>query len=699
MQRTKGVSQVCSATVGQGVDLNAITPSAESPITLADRDFLSDCRNEPVRTKLYGEKFQPLTARQNLVNSPSLLKQYYETTATIQSASVDQEAMFKTTDVVGTLETRPNLAFHLHTSGQGHEGSQLNKQVLQTKEKTPQTDEYGFIASRKSLAANLHALCERDETAALTFNKLRILQNVKPQDDSQAATVTTFHTNTHIQTPAARHRDEEPRRRASCPKRKQEPRGEDQILGATPTSSTAERLSSGLGPASAHVEATSGKNSTRYSNTFSHTALSQDTGGWDVNLPSGPSNDQIPNQSLNAPILPRTPNGNSSETPLAQTHYSRIAVAKLKEQLEALVRNSSVCNLPNLYDSHDGGVYDTVAVQGITVWFREFNSRTQSLLAQARKPLGRRVKIAILDTGIDLTHPDFSKLDEDHPEYGIYKDRVKGCQSFVSSKTEDGDSSGHGTHSAALLLKLAPKANVYVARVVETGSAYAYPEVVAKAIMHATDEWKVDIIMMSFGWHRYHPCVEQAIDHASSRQVIICAAASNNGANRTVAFPANYPPVICVHSANGWGRISHFTAPPLSIGPNFAVVGEAVSSTWPGEEYGKRRWGTSTATPIMAAIVALVLEFINQKPVKTSHDGRLKTALGMKQVLLAMSLPEQSYSLVMPWKLLDARVGRARVESRILDCLEELFGPEGPEQDHLSDAMESEKAQPQAIGT
>lgn len=201
--------------------------------------------------------------------------------------------------------------------------------------------------------------------------------------------------------------------------------------------------------------------------------------------------------------------------------------------------------------------------------------------------------------------------------------------------------------------------------------------------MHAAGEWRVNIITMSFGWSRYHPCVEKAIDHASSRQVILCAAASNDGSNKAVAFPANYFPVICVHSATGWGRLSHFTPLPLSIGHKCAVIGEAVSSTWPGAEQEKRKWGTSTSTPILAAIVALMLEFIHQKPIKTAHDRRLQTPNGMTQILLAMSQQEQKYHVVMPWTLLDSRVGRVRVESRILDRLDELFGLESPEHDLL----------------
>ncbi len=64
-----------------------------------------------------------------------------------------------------------------------------------------------------------------------------------------------------------------------------------------------------------------------------------------------------------------------------------------------------------------------------------------------------------------MTHPDLDKVDRDHPEYGIPQERVE-WRSFVNSEG-DHDDDGHGTHSAALLLKLAPKAKIFVARVVE----------------------------------------------------------------------------------------------------------------------------------------------------------------------------------------------------------------------------------------
>ncbi|MCJ1394518.1 hypothetical protein MMC18_007397 [Xylographa bjoerkii] len=222
-------------------------------------------------------------------------------------------------------------------------------------------------------------------------------------------------------------------------------------------------------------------------------------------------------------------------------------------------------------------------VLGTKVWFELFDIETQSFLAEDRKPMGRKVKIAILDTGIDLEHPQFSNPDIVYLEHGIPRDRVKGCKSFVTNEDADTDDCGHGTHSVALLLIIARKADIYVARIVKDHRSWLDPEVVSKAIACAADEWQVDIITMSLGWPRYYPCGEKAIDHALSRQVMLCAAAIDDGANMEVAFPANYPPVICIPSANGWGKPSDLTPIPLDVGPSFAIIGEAVrsSSAWP----------------------------------------------------------------------------------------------------------------------
>ncbi len=201
----------------------------------------------------------------------------------------------------------------------------------------------------------------------------------------------------------------------------------------------------------------------------------------------------------------------------------------------------------------------------------------------------------------------------------------------------------------------------------------------SQAIRHATMKWKVDIITMSFGWPCWHKCVEEAIQVASDHNIILFAAASNNGSNQPVVFPANYRSVICVHSTTGFGNPSQFTPLPLSGSHNFAVIGEAVSSSWPnfrGEGREMRRSGTSTSTPILAAIAALVLEFVNQMPFPAPQELRLRSAQGMSQVLLAMSDSRSGYMVVKPWKILDSQFEHSWVQTRISLSLIELFGPE-----------------------
>jgi subtilisin family serine protease len=73
-----------------------------------------------------------------------------------------------------------------------------------------------------------------------------------------------------------------------------------------------------------------------------------------------------------------------------------------------------------------------------------------------------RVKIAILDTGLDLTHPDMA--DESKDGRLQYYD-------FVDNSATIKDLDGHGTHCTSILAKLAPNAEIFVARVFQKSRA------------------------------------------------------------------------------------------------------------------------------------------------------------------------------------------------------------------------------------
>jgi subtilisin family serine protease len=77
------------------------------------------------------------------------------------------------------------------------------------------------------------------------------------------------------------------------------------------------------------------------------------------------------------------------------------------------------------------------------------------------------IKIAVLDTGVDVTH-SFIKGAMKKPQ------RIKTTRSFVDGVKDTQDSHGHGTHVAALLLKVAPDAHLYIARVASGGKIPAH---------------------------------------------------------------------------------------------------------------------------------------------------------------------------------------------------------------------------------
>jgi subtilisin family serine protease len=83
-----------------------------------------------------------------------------------------------------------------------------------------------------------------------------------------------------------------------------------------------------------------------------------------------------------------------------------------------------------------------------------------------------RVKLAVLDTGADLTHQDFIEA--------IAKRLIKHYD-FIENTPNMVDLVGHGTHCASQILKLAPNTELYIGRVFQSNQAdLASPGILAK---------------------------------------------------------------------------------------------------------------------------------------------------------------------------------------------------------------------------
>ncbi|CZR51368.1 uncharacterized protein PAC_01243 [Phialocephala subalpina] len=284
-----------------------------------------------------------------------------------------------------------------------------------------------------------------------------------------------------------------------------------------------------------------------------------------------------------------------------------------------------------------------------------------------------RVKIAVLDTGADLSHPDII----DATQRGLVK-----YYDFVKNESSMSDLDGHGTHCTSLLLKFAPNAEIHIGRVFQRSHAPSSSlATLANAIKYATETWNVDIISISLGFPDVDADVMREIKTAAAKPVLIFASAANNTVHERnpIRFPAQMKEVFCIFSADMNSIASAFNPIPRYDRDNFMFPGENIEGAWPldlagvspeaetrkGRTY-RRLSGTSCATPIAAAVAAGVLEFAWQgRETKIRRVEMLKHFDGMKDVFLEMldryKPGDGCYHYVKPWKVITTQLPKVDI--------------------------------------
>jgi subtilisin family serine protease len=210
---------------------------------------------------------------------------------------------------------------------------------------------------------------------------------------------------------------------------------------------------------------------------------------------------------------------------------------------------------------------------------------------------GDPVKVGVIDTGIDLSHPDL-------------KDNIQGGYNAIYPWKSPNDDNGHGTHVAGIIAALnnsigvvgvGPKIDLYAIKVLNAGGS-GYLSDVIEGLGWAV-EHGIQVVNMSLGTDQDVKSFHDAIKNAYNAGVTIVAAAGNDGG--AVDYPAAYPEVIAVSATDENNQIASWS----SRGPevDLAAPGVNIYSTYKGSTY-KTLSGTSMAAPHVTGAAALIID-------------------------------------------------------------------------------------------
>ncbi len=216
---------------------------------------------------------------------------------------------------------------------------------------------------------------------------------------------------------------------------------------------------------------------------------------------------------------------------------------------------------------------------------------------QALAPhLGAGVKVAVIDTGIDLSHPAFAGKLAPRDEWIDFV----GEDAYPAEV--NGSAYGHGTGVAGVIVQVAPNVTILPLRVLDPDGSGDLIDVTVAVV------WAVaqgaDVINLSLGSDTDFRTLKDVLRYAKQEGVIVVASAGNSG-QESVEYPARYSAeVIGVGSVDAHDIKSSFS----SWGKGLKLLAPGENILTPAPERSLASWsGTSFAAPMVTGSLALAL--------------------------------------------------------------------------------------------
>jgi subtilisin family serine protease len=278
----------------------------------------------------------------------------------------------------------------------------------------------------------------------------------------------------------------------------------------------------------------------------------------------------------------------------ADTAIDQLALNSLAEPMEMQRR-----------DFGTGSSYDLVPIRDTnpvdSLYFRQWSLFRLRVDQAQRATTGAGVRVAIVDTGIDLDHPalaghlmgGYDFVDGD----ALPDDVADGVDNDGDGYVDEG--AGHGTHVAGIVAQVAPEAILMPVRVLDSDGVGSYFDIVA-GIVYAVEQG-AQVVNLSLSGPNEAAFLQAAVNYAWERGVLVVAAAGAYD----VLYPARYEHVLSVGATDPQDQVAEFSDFRAGQVTVFAP-GVSVYSTY--YDGGYAWWsGTSMAAPFVSGEAALLL--------------------------------------------------------------------------------------------